>query len=140
MATMEETRDYMRAVDLRYDVAFPIFHAPKRWKKGKIAPTMLAEFVAAFLNWKEWHEETAIKWMFGFDEIQAFDKTLSTLVRRSEKLGLDTNGIPPGRVGDANYPQRDVGTADRVLSFAKWGLIAYAAVNLVQLIPGKKKG
>ena len=136
---MEETRDYMRATDLRFNVAFPIWHDPRRWRKSRMSPEMLSEFVSLYLDWKQWYQETGFKLLFGFDEVQGYDRSLTRLVKRAKQKGLNVDGIPPSRVGDPNYPQRDVGAVDQVLGIAKWGLILYAGVNLALLASNARK-
>lgn len=150
--TMAATRDYIGFVDRRFDAAARALAGEEPWMAppskpynptdygpwATRAPDVIPELRRQRADWRVWYDRfgtTAIGWMTGYSEVQAFDVNLSRLVAKAKKAGANVSAIPPGRHDDPLYKDerddRESNPLKDAVTVLKWGVIGYLAVQVI---------
>ncbi len=149
-ASMEATRDYIGFVDARFAAAARALKGEEPWMSpsekpydpnnyGSWAqkdPAIIPELGRQQADWRAWYAQfgqTAMGWISGYDEVQAFDLNLSRLLQRAKDAGADVSSVPKGRHADPAYKDEREDEKDPLQSAAtilKWGVIGYLAIQV----------
>ena len=138
-ASTAETRDYISATDVRFRAAWDAlqYKGNKNWPVGEEDGVIFREFLRQWNEWQQWYSEvgqSALGLLMGYDKVQAFDINLSRVLRKAKKAGADISSVPPARTEDPEYKKEvedeNETTLDKAITLAKWGVIAYVAVNV----------